>query len=93
MNEIDVGVDFGITNSDIAINSDGSLSYKSFRSEKNIHLSFNNIIKDLKYFLSGILNFQKGIKINKTKPILREAINMGGTELFNANLATGNALP
>ena len=48
MNEIDVGVDFGITNSDIAINSDGSLSYKSFRSEKNIHLSFNNIIKDLK---------------------------------------------
>ena len=47
MNEIDVGVDFGITNSDIAINSDGSLSYKSFRSEKNIHLSFNNIIKDL----------------------------------------------
>ena len=47
MNEIDVGVDFGITNSDIAINSDGSLSYKSIRSEKNIHLSFNNIIKDL----------------------------------------------
>ena len=56
-------------------------------------IEIENIIKDLKCFLSGILNFQKGIKINKTKPILREAINMGGTELFNANLATGNALP
>ena len=47
MNEIDVGIDFGITNSDIAIKSDGSVAYKSFSSEKNIHLSFNNIIKDL----------------------------------------------
>ena len=47
MNEIDVGVDFGITNSDIAIKSDGEVAYKSLGSEKNIHLSFNNIIKDL----------------------------------------------
>ncbi len=47
MNEIDVGVDFGITNSDIAIKSNGEVAYKSLGSEKNIHLSFNNIIKDL----------------------------------------------
>ena len=40
MNEIDVGVDFGITNSDIAIKSDESVSYKTLNSEKNIHLSF-----------------------------------------------------
>jgi len=47
MNEIDVGIDFGITNSDIAIKSDDSVSYKTLNSEKNIHLSLNNIIKDL----------------------------------------------
>ena len=46
-----------------------------------------------KYFLSGILNLQKGIKIINTKPILNDAINIGGTELFNANFATGKALP
>ena len=28
-----------------------------------------------------------------TRPILNEAINIGGTELFNANFATGKALP
>ena len=47
MNEIDVGVDFGITNSDVAIKSDESVFYKTLNSEKNIHLSLNNIIKDL----------------------------------------------
>lgn len=47
MNEIDVGIDFGITNSDIAIKSNELVSYKSLKSEKNIHLSLNNIIKDL----------------------------------------------
>ena len=47
MNEIDVGVDFGITNSDVAIKSDASISYKTLNSDKNIHLSLNNIIKDL----------------------------------------------
>ena len=46
-----------------------------------------------KYFLSGILNLQKGIKIKSTNPIRSEAIRIGGTELFNANLATGKALP
>ena len=50
-------------------------------------------IKDLKCFFSGILNFQKGINKIKTIPILREAINMGGTELLSASFATGNALP
>jgi hypothetical protein len=29
----------------------------------------------------------------KTKNILNEAIKIGGTELFKANFATGNALP
>ena len=47
MNEIDVGVDFGITNSDIAIKSDNSVSDKTLSSEKNIHLSLNNIIKNV----------------------------------------------
>ena len=46
-----------------------------------------------KYFFSGILNFQNGIKIIKTRPILKEAIKIGGTELFKASLATGKALP
>ena len=46
-----------------------------------------------KYFLSGILNLQKGIKIISTNPILSDAINIGGTELFSANFATGKALP
>ena len=50
-------------------------------------------IKDLRYFLAGILNFQNGININNTSPILKEAINTGGTELFKASFATGNALP
>ncbi len=50
-------------------------------------------IKDLRYFFSGILNFQKGINIINTRPILSEAIKIGGTELLRANLATGKALP
>jgi hypothetical protein len=28
-----------------------------------------------------------------TNPILSDAINIGGTELFSANFATGKALP
>ena len=50
-------------------------------------------INDGIYFFSGILNFQKGINIIKTSPILREAIRIGGTESFNTNLVKGNALP
>ena len=45
------------------------------------------------YFFSGILNFQKGSNKIKTIPILNEAINIGGTELFKANFAIGKALP
>ena len=52
-----------------------------------------NKIKDGKYFFSGILNFQKGINIIKTKHILNEAIKIGGTVSFKTNLVTGNALP
>ena len=45
------------------------------------------------YFLSGILNFQKGININNTNPILSDAIRNGGTESFKTNFVKGNALP
>ena len=45
MNNVDIGIDFGITNSDIVICSNNNFSYKSLRSEKNIHLSLNKIIK------------------------------------------------
>ena len=47
MANADIGIDFGITNSDIVINSNNNLSYKSLRSEKNIHLSLNNILKTI----------------------------------------------
>ncbi len=46
MNNVDIGIDFGITNSDVVICSNNNFSYKSLRSEKNIHLSLNNIIKN-----------------------------------------------
>ena len=45
------------------------------------------------YFFSGILNFQKGININNTNPILSDAIRIGGTESFKTNLVNGKALP
>ena len=47
MNDVDIGIDFGITNSDVVICSNNNFSYKSLRSEKNIHLSLNNIIKNI----------------------------------------------
>ena len=49
--------------------------------------------RDGKYFLSGILNLQKGIRIKSTNPIRSDAIRIGGTELFSVNLAIGKALP
>ena len=52
-----------------------------------------NEIKDGKYFFSGILNFQNGIKIISTNPILSEAIRIGGTESFKTNFVIGKALP
>ena len=45
------------------------------------------------YFFFGILNFQKGININNTNPILSDAMRIGGTKSFNTNLVKGNALP
>ena len=56
-------------------------------------MEIEKAINDGMYFFSGIVNFQKGINIINTKPILSDAIRIGGTELFNANLATGKALP
>ena len=47
MNNVDIGIDFGITNSDVVIHSSNNVSYKSLRSEKNIHLSLKNIIKSI----------------------------------------------
>ena len=44
-------------------------------------------------FLSGILNFQKGINRIKTKPIRSDAIRIGGTESFKTNFVIGKALP
>ena len=52
-----------------------------------------NAMSEGKYFFSGILNFQKGINISNTNPILNDAIRIGGTESFNTNLVKGNALP
>ena len=52
-----------------------------------------NAISEGKYFFSGILNFQKGINIINTNPILRDDISIGGTESFKTNLVNGNALP
>ena len=45
------------------------------------------------YFFFGILNLQKGISISNTKPILSDAIRIGGTESFKTNLVKGKALP
>ena len=47
MSNIDVGIDFGITNSDIVTKSGKNLSFISQKSEKNIHLSLNSILKNL----------------------------------------------
>ena len=56
-------------------------------------MEIEKAIKEDIYFFSGILNFQKGININKTNPILSDAIRIGGTESFNTNFVKGNALP
>ena len=48
--------------------------------EKNI----NEALKNIK---------ENGININKTNPILSDAMRIGGTESFKTNLVKGNALP
>ena len=45
------------------------------------------------YFLSGILNLQKGINKTKTNPIRRDDIRIGGTDSFKTNFVIGKALP
>ena len=56
-------------------------------------IEIENAINEGKYFFSGILNFQNGININSTNPILSDAIRIGGTESFKTNFVKGNALP
>ena len=56
-------------------------------------IEIENAISEGKYFFSGNLNFQKGININNTNPILSDAIRIGGTESFKTNLVKGKALP
>ena len=56
-------------------------------------IEIEKAISEGKYFFSGILNFQNGININSTNPILNDAIRIGGTESFKTNLVTGKALP
>ena len=59
----------------------------------NTPIEIEKNIRGLTKFFLGNLKFQNGKSINKTRPILKEAINIGGTELFNANFAIGKALP
>ena len=56
-------------------------------------MEIEKAINDGMYFFSGIVNFQKGINIINTKPILSDAIRIGGTESFKTNLVKGKALP
>ena len=56
-------------------------------------MEIEKAIREGIYFFSGILNFQKGISISNTNPILRDAIRIGGTESFKTNLVKGKALP
>ena len=46
-------------------------------------------INGIKYFLSGTLNFQNGIKHKNTIPILIDAINIGGKDVFRISFPTG----
>jgi len=40
-------------------------------------------------FFFGSVNFQKGIKHKKVRPIRKDENNMGGRDVFNANFPTG----
>ena len=46
-------------------------------------------IKAKKYFLSGILNLQNGIRKIKSINILKDPANIGGKDVFKASLFTG----
>ena len=56
-------------------------------------MKIEKAIRDGIYFLSGILNLQKGINKIRTSPIRSEAIRIGGTESFKTNFVMGKALP
>ena len=45
--------------------------------------------KGRKYFLSGTLNLQNGIRQTKSINILKDPANMGGKDVFKASLFTG----
>tara|TARA_B100001175_G_C19374932_1_gene573643 strand:+ start:687 stop:869 length:183 start_codon:yes stop_codon:yes gene_type:complete len=45
--------------------------------------------KGAKYFFLGILNFKNGIRQRNTIPILIDAINIGGRDVFKINFPTG----
>ena len=46
-------------------------------------------IKGKKYFLSGILNLQNGMRKIKSINILKDPANMGGKDVFKASLLIG----
>ena len=48
-----------------------------------------NPIKGIKYFLSGILKLQNGIRQIKSINILKDPASMGGKDVFKASLFTG----
>jgi len=50
-------------------------------------------IKGKKYFLSGILNLQNGIRKIKSINILKDPANMGGKDVFKVSLFIGYELP
>jgi len=46
-------------------------------------------IKGKKYFLSGILNLQNGMRKIKSISILKDPANMGGKDVFKTSLLIG----
>ena len=48
---------------------------------------------ETKYFLSGILNLQNGMRKIKSINILKDPAIMGGKDVFKASLFTGYELP
>ena len=93
MSKIQIGIDFGITNSDIAIKSDEKISFESIESQKNIHLSLTNIIKNKQeaneisnIFVTGskhsdLPNKIDNIALNKKNEI--DCIGIGAKKLSN----------
>ena len=70
-----------------------SFNAKFINKKTPVHIDNENPNNGNRYFLSGILNFQKGIRQIKTIPILKAPINIGGTFEFNISLDTGYVVP